>query len=58
MNHRCKDGQASRLERRGPVGTTEGVTFRCPRCGYEKAADAIKRDTVATLNRRLGTDAR
>ena len=41
MGHTCKDGQRTKLERHGPVGTMEGVTFSCPRCGYNKPAIVI-----------------
>jgi ssDNA-binding Zn-finger/Zn-ribbon topoisomerase 1 len=58
MRHTCKDGQATKLLRSGPVGTVEGVTFTCPRCGYTKAAADIERDAVSTLNGKLGTSAR
>lgn len=55
MQHRCKDGTAVKLTRTGPVGTMQGVVFSCPRCGYQKTAEAIERDTIATLNKRFGT---
>lgn len=45
MRHTCKDGQQTKLQRHGPVGTTKGVTFRCGHCGYKQTAEAIERDT-------------
>ena len=50
MTHRCKDGQATKLERHGAIGFLEGVTFRCPRCGYVKSAIAIERDSIKALD--------
>ena len=35
MAHSCPDGRYTRLTRTGPVGTTAGVTFTCPRCGWQ-----------------------
>ena len=45
MRHTCQDGTQSKLQRHGPVGTIEGVTFSCGHCGYVKSAVAIERDT-------------
>jgi len=47
MTHRCPDGTATKLSRTGPVGTMEGVTFRCPKCGHSKSAVQIVRDFEA-----------
>ena len=49
MSHSCPDGTHTKLVRTGPVGTTEGVTFSCPRCGYSKAATAIYADAKRVL---------
>jgi predicted RNA-binding Zn-ribbon protein involved in translation (DUF1610 family) len=50
MAHSCPDGTHSRLVREGPVGTMEGVTFSCPRCGYVKSAILIYEDTKRVLS--------
>ncbi len=50
MRHRCKDGTSTKLTRTGPVGS-EGpdVYFACPRCGWGRTADALKRDQDLVL---------
>lgn len=45
MRHTCQNGTSEKLERRGPVGTTKGVTFSCPRCGWSQTAEQMERDT-------------
>ena len=47
LMHRCPNGHPTKLIRTGPVGTMEGVSFRCPKCGYSKSAVQIERDFEA-----------
>ncbi len=57
LMHRCPNGQSTKLTRIGPVGTMEGVEFRCPSCGHSKSAVQIDRDYEAlrpTFSGRLG----
>lgn len=49
MAHTCPDGIQTKLIRTGPVGTTNGVTFCCPRCGHTKSAAQIQADFVAAI---------
>lgn len=49
LMHRCPNGQPTKLIRTGPVGTLEGVTFRCPSCGRIKAAEQIERESDAFM---------
>lgn len=44
MQHSCPDGTHTRLIRTGPVGTVDGVTYACPRCGYSQPAAQILED--------------
>ena len=53
MAHTCPDGNRTRLNRSGPVGTMEGVTYSCPRCGWTKDATTIYADAVRILNHPL-----
>jgi hypothetical protein len=54
LKHRCKDGQATKLERHGPVGTMVEVTFSCPRCGWTQTAEVIKRESLKAVNAAFG----
>lgn len=47
LAHSCPDGKHTKLIRTGPVGTMEGVTFRCPRCGDTRTGQRIHDDFEA-----------
>jgi hypothetical protein len=47
LAHSCPDGKHTKLIRTGPLGTEEGVTFRCPRCGESKSGAQIMADFQA-----------
>ena len=49
LMHRCPNGHPTKLVRTGPVGTLEGVTFRCPSCGQSKTATTIERESDAIM---------
>jgi len=51
VGHSCPDGTRTKLVRTGPIGTLEGVTFHCPRCGYTKSAETIMADTKSVLGK-------
>ncbi len=50
MMHACPDGTHTRLVRTGPTGTTVGVWFDCPRCGYRKSGQAMYDDAARALH--------
>lgn len=47
LMHRCPDGTRTALSRHGPVGTLDGVTLSCPRCGYARTARDIEAEAEA-----------
>lgn len=50
MAHKCPDGTHSKLVRTGPIGTVEGVTYDCPRCGYHNDAATMLENARRILN--------
>lgn len=47
MRHTCPDGKQTKLHRHGLIGTLEGVTYSCPNCGWNEAAQTILDNALA-----------